>query len=123
MQSLITSTTLNRLGYNGHYPHAAVFASSNVFWCGLIDLRIEQGLLQIQALLNYVGTEHRIGNTMIISLRHLQVEAGVLFDLLLHPTREVCYLTNSLLLSLRSFCAQFDISLRVIRNCIPAAPA
>ena len=88
-----------------------VFAPSNVFGCGLIDLCIGQGLLQIQALLDYVGAEHRIGNIMIIYLRHLQVEAGVLFDLLLHPTRDVCYLTNSWLLSLRSFCAHFDISL------------
>ena len=116
VQSLMTSTVLNRLGYNRHYPHAVAFAPTKVFGCGLIDLRIEQGLLQIQALLDYVGTEHRIGDVMVTSLRHLQVEAGVSFDVLQHPQLPLPYLTECWLVSLRRFCAESDISLRVNRN-------
>ena len=67
VQSLMTSTTLNRLGYNRHYPHAVAFAPAREFGCGL-DLRIEQGLLHIQALLDFAGTGHRISEVMLILL-------------------------------------------------------
>jgi hypothetical protein len=80
VQSLMTSSILNKTGYNRHYPHAVAFAPLSVFGCGLIDLQVEQGLLQIQSLLDYVGARQRVGLVMLISMRHLQVEAGVLFD-------------------------------------------
>ena len=86
IQSLMTSTILNKLGYNRHFPHAVAFAPLSDFGCGLIDLRVEQGLTQIQAFLDYVGTQQRAGLVMLISLRHLQVEAGVSFDLLEFPS-------------------------------------
>jgi hypothetical protein len=76
----MTSSILNKTGYNRHYPHAVAFAPLSVFGCGLIDLQVEQGLLQIQSLLDYVGARQRVGLVMLISMRHLQVEAGVLFD-------------------------------------------
>ena len=94
IQSLMTSSTLNKLGYNKHYPHAVAFAPTSVFGCGLIDLRVEQGLMHIQSLLDYIGTQHRVGLVMLISLRHLQVEAGVSFDLLTTPKPELPYLTD-----------------------------
>ena len=84
-----------------------------------MDLRIEQGLMQIQALLDYVGSQMRVGLVMLISLRHLQVEAGVSFDLLEQPTTTLLYLTDCWLLSVRRFCAKFHISLSVRRNRVP----
>ena len=86
VQSLMTAVTLNKLGYNRHFPHAVAFAPATVFGVGLVDLRIEQGLSQVQSLLNYIGTNHNVGRVMLISIRHLQVEAGVSVDLLQHPT-------------------------------------
>ena len=118
-QSLMTSTALNRLGYHRNYPHAVAFAPASVFGCRLIDLRIEQGLLQIQALLDYVGTEHRIGTVMVISLRQLQAEAGMSFDLLMSPGVAVPYLTDCWMLSLRQFCARYTVTLRVHNNRLP----
>ena len=80
MQMLMTSSILNKLGYNRHYPHAAAFAPFSVFGCGLVDLRMEQWLMQIQSLLDYMGMQQRVGLVlMLILLRHLQVEAGVSF--------------------------------------------
>ena len=119
VQSLMTSSTLNKLGYNRHYPHAVTFAPFSVFGCGLTDLRVEQGLMQIQSLLDYVGTQQRVGLVMLISLRHLQIEAGVSFDLLMNPKTTLPYLTDCWVLRLRRFCALYDISLRVRRNRIP----
>ena len=119
-QSLMTATILNKLGYNRHYPHAVAFAPRKVFGCGLVDLRIEQGLCQIQAFLDFVGTEHKVGNAILISLRHLQVEAGVSFDLLGQPHTPLTYLTDCWVLSLRQFCAAHNISIRAARNKVPA---
>jgi hypothetical protein len=64
VQSLMTATNLNKLGYDRHYPHAVAFAPPEEFGCGLIDLRVEQGLLQIQSLLYYVGMDPKWGGSM-----------------------------------------------------------
>ena len=72
VQSLRTATILNQLGYNHNFPHALTFAPAPVFGIGLVDLRVKQGLLfHVQALLDYVGMEHKVGNVMLILLRHL----------------------------------------------------
>lgn len=118
-QSLMTTTILNMLGYKKHYPHLVAFAPRQQFRVGLIDLRIEQGLAQTQLLLDYIGTDHKIGRVMVISLRHLQVETGVSFDLLSQPTVKVTYLTDCWLVSLRKFWAEYNISFRVKKNRIP----
>ena len=60
-QSLMMASILNKLGYNRHYPHAVAFIPKSVFGCGLVDLRVEQGLTQLQSLLDYVGTDHKGG--------------------------------------------------------------
>lgn len=121
VQSLMTATILNKLGYNSHYPHAVAFAPKHVFGLGLIDLRIEQGLTHVQAMLDYVGTDHKVGRVMLISLRHLQLEAGVSFDILRQPDVPLVYLTDSWVTSLRGFCAEYNVSLSVMRNRLPTA--
>ena len=88
-----------------------------VFGCSLDDLRIEQGLLQVQSLLDYIGTEHEVGTVMLISLRNLQIEAGVSFDLLLCSTPPLVFLTNDCwLMSLCQFCATYGVTLKVAKN-------
>ena len=119
IQSRMTASILNLLGYNKHYPHAVAFAPQSLFGCGLSDLRLEQGLSQIQSLLDYVGTDHKVGTVMIISLRNLQTEAGVSYDLLRHPTSRLPYLTDCWLLSVRRFCADHNISFQVKSNRLP----
>jgi hypothetical protein len=119
IQSKMTASALNALGYNQHYPHDVAFASQHSFGCGLIDLRIEQGLMQLQSLLDFVGTSHKVGNVILISLRHLQLEAGVSFDLFHLPHRQLPYLTDCWLLHLRRFCSKFGISLRIRSNRVP----
>jgi hypothetical protein len=56
---------------------------------------------------------------MLISLRHLQVEAGVSFDLLRFPSTEIPYLTNCWMVTLRRFCAEFGISIKFQSDRIP----
>ena len=119
IQSKMTASILNALGYNRHYPHAVAFAPLSVFGCGLWDLRLEQGLSHVQSLLDYVGTDTKVGNLMLISLRTLQVEAGVSFDLFLRPNVSLSHLTDCWILGLRSFCALHTISLRIKGNRVP----
>jgi hypothetical protein len=100
IQTLMNCVILNKLGYNRHYPCAAAFAPTHEFGIGLHDIRIEQGLAQIQAFLNYIGTGHKVGNVMLISYRNLQIEAGVSFELLKEPQTQLPYLTSCWLTSL-----------------------
>ncbi len=119
VQSNMTASISNKMGYNRHYPHSVAFAPTKVFGCGLLDLRVKQGLSHIQSILDYVGIDHKIGRVMLISLRHLQVEAGVSFDLLCSPSTEIPYLTNCWMVTLRRFCAEYGISIKCRSNCIP----
>jgi hypothetical protein len=119
IQSHITAVTLNRLGYNRHYPHVATYAPTTLFGCGLLDLRLEQGLSHLQALLDYVGTNHKMGRVMIISLRTLQIEAGVSFDLLRHPHINVPHVSECWIMQLRRFCADCNVAIQVKANRLP----
>ena len=72
--------TLNKLGYHRKYNHAVAFAPIRLFECGMCDLRIQQKdfCSDKRPLLDYIGTTgHKIGDVMAISLRSLQVEAGI----------------------------------------------
>ena len=121
IQSKLTASSRHKLGYNRTYPHAVAFASLRLFGCGLWDLRIEQGLSQVQSILDYIGTDHKVGRVVLISLHSLQVEAGVSYDLLAVPNPPLPYLSECWLLSLRRFCAKYDVSLRVKLNKRPMA--
>ena len=69
-QTLMNCVILNKLGYNRNYPRAAaLFAPTQEFGTGIHDIRVEQGLAQIQALLNFIGTGHKVGKVMHISYR------------------------------------------------------
>ena len=78
----MTASILYKLGYYRHYPQSLAFAPQQVFGCGLLDLQVEQGVTHIQFPLDYVGTHHKIGRVVLFSLRHVEVEAGVSFDLM-----------------------------------------
>ena len=87
----------------------------------MCDLRIEQGLAQINALLDYIGTGHEIGDVMAISLRSLQVEAGISSDILASPSKELTYVTDCWFLGLRKFCAKHRIRIHVKANRVPSS--
>ena len=121
VQSLMTAVTLNKFGYHRNYPHAVVFAPIRLFGCGMCDLRIEQGLAQINALLDYIGTSHKIGNVMSISLRSLQVEADISSNILAVPSKELTYVTDCWFLGLHKFCATHRIRIHVKANRVPSS--
>jgi len=87
----------------------------------MCDLRTEQGLAQINALLDYIGTGHKIGDVMAISLRSLQVEAGIASDVLASPSKELTYVTDCWFLGLRKCCAKHHIWIHVKANRVPSS--
>ena len=97
VQSLITAVALNKLGFHRKYPHAIGFVPTHLY------LRIEQELPQINALLDCMGTGHKIGDVMAISLRSLQVEAGISSDILSSPCLELTYVIECWFLGLGTF--------------------
>ena len=56
VQSTNAAVTLNKFGSHTKYPHRVAFDPTSLFGCGMCDLRIEQGVAQINVLLNYIGT-------------------------------------------------------------------
>jgi hypothetical protein len=121
VQSLITAVTLNNFGYQRNYPHAVAFTPIRLFGCGMCDLRIEQGLAQINALLDYIGTGHEIGDVMATSLRSLQIEAGISSDILASPSKELTYVTDCWFLGLHQFCAKHRTRIHVKANRVPSS--
>ena len=118
-QTFMNRVILNKLGHNRNYPRAAAFAPTQEFGTGIHDIRVEQGLAQIKALLNYVGTGHKVGKVMLISYRTLQIEAGVHFHLLEQPKSLLPYLTPCWFTSLRNFCGLHNITIQVKDNQVP----
>jgi hypothetical protein len=87
----------------------------------MCDLCIEQGLAQINALLDYIGTGHKIGDVMVISPWSLQVEAVISSDILAVPSKELTYVTDCWFLGLRKFCAKHRIRIHVKANRVPSS--
>ena len=93
IQTQFISALLNKLGFNQHYPRAVVYGPHELGGLQLIDLRYEQGVQNTQSLLNYVGTSNPIGDYLMISIRHLQLELGLVSDILLYPPKYTAYAT------------------------------
>ena len=109
VQSLITAVTLNKLDYHRKCPHTVAFAPARLFGCGMC------------ALLDYIGTGHKIGDVMAISLQSLQIEAGISSDILASPSKELTYVTDCWFLGLRKFCAKHCIWIHVKANWVPSS--
>ena len=93
IQTQFISALLNKLGFNQHYPRAVVYGPHELGGLQLIDVRYEQGVQNTQSLLNYVGTSNPIGDYLMISIRHLQLELGLVSDILLYPPKYTAYTT------------------------------
>ena len=94
IQTQFKCAILNKLGFPYTYPNGVTFAPLRVFGVALTDIRIDQGVYGIKALLDFVGTDQKAGNCMIISLRHLQLEAGVDYHLFENTKPKLSYVTQ-----------------------------
>ena len=114
IQTKFKCATLNKLGFPYTYPNGVTFAPRRLFGVGLIDLRIDQGVYGIKALLDFVGTDQKAGNCMLISLRHLQLESGVSYHLFERTKTKLSYVTQHCWIHrLREFCGEHGISIYI----------
>jgi hypothetical protein len=81
------------MGFNQNYPHAVAFAPCKVLGGGLMDICIEEGIQNMMALVNNDGTSQPHGDAMLISLSHVQLEAGVGCHLLDHSSTTIPHFT------------------------------
>jgi hypothetical protein len=98
-------------------PHH--WAAAKISCCGLLDPCLAQGLVHVQALLDYIGIDHKFGSVMQILLCRLQTEAGVSFDILLQYPNHA--LSDRWMSDLQSFCAKAMVSIRITSNRVPLA--
>ena len=68
---------------------------SRIFGCGISDLRIDQGIHNLLALMDYVNNDHKDGKVMLISLRALHLEAGVGYQIMECPEKQLSYLNKT----------------------------
>ena len=80
------------MGFNRSYPHAIVLAPTRMLRCGIADLRIDQGIHNLPALMEDVNSGHKDGKVMLISLCALQFEAGVGYQIMGCPEKQLSYL-------------------------------
>ena len=112
IQTKFKCATLNKLGFPYTYPNRVTFAPKRVFGVNLVNLRIDQGVQQVKAFIDMVGTNQKAGTTLIILLRHLQLEAGVGYHLLEHLAPKLSYLTQTCWMHcLREFCGKEDVQI------------
>jgi hypothetical protein len=113
---------LNKLGLPYTYPNGVTFAPRSVMGIDLTDLCLDQGIYNIKAFLDFVGTDQKAGNVMLISLCQLQVECGMRYHLLENTAPMLPYLTETCWINrLRQFCGAQGITITVLSARRPLA--
>jgi hypothetical protein len=78
---------------------------------GLIDLRVDEGIQKMMALVDHVVPSQPTGDAMLISLSHAQLEAGVGYHLLDHSSTTIPHLTVCWIAGLWQFLGRHAISI------------
>ena len=107
--------TLQKLGFNGHFPRAVTFGSKDLAGLAFPDLPAEQGISHVMAFLKGQFKDNLVGKMMHILLQTQQVESGVGWLLLMDPTYPLPYITASWITYMRDFLAANDMQLEVTK--------
>jgi hypothetical protein len=109
IQSFATCATLNKCGYNRHFPRSIVFGSQKYGSLAMQHLWYEQRIQHIIIIIKHLRTPgHTPGhfNSILqINLRWYLLIAGVSFQLLEFPTVNLPHLEGAWLTSTRGFLA------------------
>ena len=80
---------------------------------GLMDLRTESGIEMAKYFRHHIYRRTEVGELLVIQLKTLQLEAGILPHLLEHPAIVLDYLTPTWILSLRQFLSNHNMAIHV----------
>jgi hypothetical protein len=104
IQRPMISITLQKMGYSRSTSRALAFGPSYYGGLDYRDLRVEQGIDQIQLVIRHLRTrDSQAGALLRITLRSLQHTAGVGFPILARPAVPIPHLDGHWVRSLRSF--------------------
>jgi len=113
IQSQATSSFLQKMGFNKHYPRAVSFGPECMGGLGLKDLYVEQGVSAIMLLMGHLYYNTEPGKMIRIALDNLQMEAGTSDNLLYDPTPSLPYISHSWLTTIRDFLREHQLQLQI----------
>jgi hypothetical protein len=94
IQAQATSSFLQKLGFNKHFPRPVAFGPRELGGLELRDLSVEQGISQVISLMQHLYHDTVTGQLIRISMDTAQMEAGTAGLLLYETTTPLSYLTK-----------------------------
>ena len=116
IQQKAVPVILNKLGVNQHFPRSVAFSPKELCGQSLLDMSVEQGVRKMMDFMNNVFARTSVGNTMLIELRHLQLESGSGFHILEAPAMRIPFLTPCWTTAMREFVAENRMKLEVTKQ-------
>ncbi|KAI2509566.1 hypothetical protein MHU86_4827 [Fragilaria crotonensis] len=113
IQTRILPTIVQKLGMNRNLPTAVRHGPLSMGGLGLMDLCTECGIEMVKYFRHHIYRRTEVGELLVIQLKTLQLEAGILPHLLEHPTIVLDYLTPTWILSLRQFLSNHNMAIHV----------
>jgi hypothetical protein len=111
LQSAATRATLMKLGFNCNMAHQVVCRPSRYGGLGFRDLFVEQGIGQVEMLVQHLRANSTQGTLIRITLAWWQLVVGVSSPLLETTNTSIPHLAPHWLSSMRSFLNQMDASI------------
>jgi hypothetical protein len=113
VQTRILPAIVQKLGMSSKLPTAVRHGPVSMGGLGLMDLRTEGGIEMLKYFRHQVYRQTEVGELLVLQLKSLQLEAGLLSPLLEFPNIVVSYLTPTWILSLRQFLSNHNLSVVV----------
>ena len=113
IQTSVIPAMLQKLGINRNLPTAIRHGPTEFGGMALLDLRTELGIETIKYLRNAVYAQSATGLLIILTLKHLQQEAGIGEHLLECPDIHIPYLTPTWITSIRQYMSNHNLTMTI----------
>ena len=111
VQTKVLQAMLNKLGYSTKTPIEIRHGPMEMGGLDLLDLRTEVGIAQLQYFRDSIFTNSEAGKLLLINVKYMQLESGILPPLLENPHIRISYLTPTWTTSLRQFLYQHNLQI------------
>eukprot|EP00980_Cylindrotheca_fusiformis_P018685 scaffold6224_cov94-Cylindrotheca_fusiformis.AAC.1 len=121
-QRLATSATLAKLRFRRTIHRSIAFGSPFYGGIGLREFYVEQGIAQLQLLIRHLRANSPQGCLLHICIRWAQLQAGVQWPILFHPTIPLPHLPFTWITAVRQFLAFSHCHLQIVDPPVPTIP-
>lgn len=112
VQSKILASVLRKMGAARHTPVPIRHGPVELGGLNLLDLRTESGISRIRYMFDAIYRKSEAGELLILNVKLSQIETGLQYPLLEHPSQSAPYATqNTWVMSLRRFLAQHNLTI------------